>query len=243
MENELLPAILFSALSLACIIIIMYGLRKALYKTGWDKKLQQRMFSGTLVAIAAWVVILSGLAIAGFFRNFSLPPRPALAILLPVFAILILSYSKRFTALLKTMPPQWPVLLQSFRIVVEILLWLAFTRGLLPRQMTFEGNNFDMLSGILGLFTGWVILQNKSWWKMAVAIYNITGLVLLLNILVIAVLSMTTPIRYFMNEPANTIIAEFPFIYLPGILVVIAAGLHIISLRQLSVAAKKEVKI
>ena len=65
------------------------------------------------------------------------------------------------------------------------------------------------------------------------------GLLLLINILVIAVLSMPTPLRYFMNEPANTLVGEFPFIYLPAVLVVIAMGLHIFSLRQIWLLRKK----
>jgi hypothetical protein len=58
-------------------------------------------------------------------------------------------------------------------------------------------------------------------------------MLLLLNILVIAVLSMPTPFRYFQNEPANTLVAKFPFVLLPGILVPIAYTMHIFSLRQL----------
>jgi hypothetical protein len=129
--------------------------------------------------------------------------------------------------------------MQSFRIVVELLLWMAFTKGLLPEQMTFEGRNFDVFAGILGLLAGWLMLRNKRWWKAVALVYNIIGLGLLMNILVIAVLSMPTSLRYFMNEPANTIVAEFPFIYLPGILVVIALALHIFSLRQLVIVSRK----
>jgi hypothetical protein len=51
--------------------------------------------------------------------------------------------------------------------------------------------------------------------------------------MIIAILSMPTSFRYFMNEPANTIVAQFPFIYLPGVLVVLAFAFHIFSLRQL----------
>jgi hypothetical protein len=47
------------------------------------------------------------------------------------------------------------------------------------------------------------------------------------------VLSMPTSLRYFMNEPSNTIVAQFPFILLPGVLVPIAYTMHIFSLRQL----------
>jgi hypothetical protein len=36
-----------------------------------------------------------------------------------------------------------------------------------------------------------------------------------------------------MNEPANTLVAQFPFILLPGVLVPLAYTLHIFSLRQL----------
>ena len=39
--------------------------------------------------------------------------------------------------------------------------------------------------------------------------------------------------RYFINEPANTIVTEFPIIWLPGFLVPLAYGLHFLSLRQL----------
>jgi hypothetical protein len=58
-------------------------------------------------------------------------------------------------------------------------------------------------------------------------------LLLLLNILVIAVLSMPSPFRYFLNEPSNVIVAQFPYILLPGVLVPLAYSLHIFSLRQL----------
>jgi hypothetical protein len=56
---------------------------------------------------------------------------------------------------------------------------------------------------------------------------------LLMNIVTIAVLSMPTPFRQFMNEPANEIVATFPFVYLPGVLVVLAFAFHAFSLRQL----------
>jgi uncharacterized membrane protein len=103
----------------------------------------------------------------------------------------------------------------------------------LPVQMTFEGKNFDVITGILALPVGYILLRKKSYaTKLAIA-FNVIGILLLLNILVIAVLSMPTPLRYFMNEPSNSIVAQFPFILLPAILVPVAYTLHIFSLRQL----------
>ena len=82
-------------------------------------------------------------------------------------------------------------------------------------------------------FAGWVLAKRKSYAKAVGIIYNIIGLLLLFNIVTIAVLSMPTPFRQFMNEPANTMVAQFPFVYLPGVLVVLAFAFHAFSLRQL----------
>jgi uncharacterized membrane protein len=99
--------------------------------------------------------------------------------------------------------------------------------------MTFEGRNFDVITGILALPVGYLIARKKTYSSKLILAFNIIGIVLLLNILVIAVLSMPTSIRYFMNEPSNTLVGQFPFILLPGVLVPIAYTMHIFSLRQL----------
>jgi hypothetical protein len=100
--------------------------------------------------------------------------------------------------------------------------------------MTFEGYNYDILSGIFAIPAGWMMNRNKTSVSVIGICYNLLGIVLLLNILIIAVLSMPTSIRYFMNEPSNLIVGEFPFIYIPGVFVVLAIFMHIFSLRQLS---------
>jgi hypothetical protein len=234
MDNRLLPGLLLSLLSLACIVIILAAYRKVLVRSGMDQKQASSLFIKVLVAVAGWVLLLAILSIEGFFKDFSgRMPRPGLVIIIPVFILLFLSFTKRVSVLLQFVPAQWLVFMQSFRIVVELLLWIAFLRGLLPKQMTFEGRNYDIIAGVLSLFTGILILKRVSWWKAAAIIYNIIGILLLTNIIVIAVLSMPGPLRYFMNEPSSSIVSEFPFIYLPGILVVTAAALHIWSLRQL----------
>lgn len=134
---------------------------------------------------------------------------------------------------MQDLPSHWLVLMQSFRIIVELLLLFAFIAGKLPVQMTFEGRNFDVVTGLLALPVGYLLLRKKSNAKKLAIAFNIIGLLLLLNVLAIAILSMPTSLRYFMNEPANTLVAQFPFILLPGVLVPVAYGLHIFSLRQL----------
>ena len=216
------------------IAIILTGLNSVLKKAGLSKSNERKIFLATTIVIITWVAILVILTTTGFFSDFTkLPPRPAFAILFPLPFVLIIAFSKQGTQLLKIVPSHWLVLIQSFRIFVELLIWLAFMANKLPVQMTFEGRNYDVLTGLLALPVGYLLLKKKSGASTIAIAFNILGILLLLNILVIAVLSMPTPLRYFTNEPSNSIVATFPFILLPGVLVPIAYSFHIFSLRQL----------
>lgn len=231
MDVRTVPAILMTLLSVACMVVIMRGLQLALRRTGWGQAEQKNIFNKTLVTIALWAGFVGLLAWKGFFSDFSkMPPGPVLTVLLPMPVVIAVAFSKKGSQLIKAVPPYWLVGMQSFRILVEILLWRTFLLNLIPIQMTFEGYNFDGLSGVLAI--AFALILRKKWSSFFALVYNIIGIGLLINILVIAVLSMPTPFRYFMNEPPNTLIAEFPFIYLPAVLVVIAYSLHIFSLRQ-----------
>ena len=207
------------------ITIFLWGLKKVSGK---------KVFWRALLLLAGWILLLAALSLRGFFADFTrLPPRLPLAVLLPLPVVLWVVSTKKGQALLKKVPPQWIIYLQTFRIVVEIVLWLGVLRELLPVQMSFEGRNFDILSGLLAIPVGYYCFVKKTGPSRAVVLlYNIGGLLLLLNVLVIAVLSMPTPLRVFHNEPANTLVVQFPFIFLPGLLVPLAYTLHIFSLRQ-----------
>ena len=233
-DNFSTPGFLWPLLTLICLVIILTGLRIGLKKTKWKKNMQNKIFFGITFILMIWIGLLTVLSINGFFTDFNkLPPRPALAILIPLPIIFLIALSKRGTQLLQLIPSHWLVFMQSFRIIVELLLLFAFMADKLPVQMTFEGRNFDVLTGILALPISYILARKKSYASKLAIAFNIIGILLLLNILVIAVLSMPTSIRYFMNEPSNTLVGQFPFILLPGVLVPIAYTMHIFSLRQL----------
>jgi hypothetical protein len=109
---------------------------------------------------------------------------------------------------------------------------MAFEQGKLPIQLTFEGRNFDIISGITAPIVAFLLSKNLVS-RGVVIVWNVVSLGLLINVVATAVLSLPTPFRVFMNEPANRIVAEFPVIWLPGLLVPLAYGLHFLSLRQL----------
>jgi len=155
---------------------------------------------------------------------------PVLAI--PMIAILGFTFSKAGKEILLQIPAENIIRLQSFRFFVELLLWALFIENVAPVQMTFEGRNFDVLSGITAPIVALLLAKGKISKSVLVA-WNIACLALLVNIVSVAILSMPTPLRVFMNEPSNTNVTQFPVSWLPGLLVPLAYGLHFLSLRKL----------
>jgi hypothetical protein len=221
------------------VTVIYYGLflnqlRKALRNSDFSKEKKARIFSGITIGLLLWLVLISVLAAIQFFNDFSvLPPKFFMVLLAPLILVIWVTSTKTAREILVHVPVQNIVYLQSFRIFVEILLWALFVNQLLPIQMTFEGLNFDVLTGISAIVIGFIASRKKS--RTLLLVWNIGGLALLVNIVTIAILSTLVPFRVFMNEPANTIVTQFPIIWLPGVLVPLAYWLHLLSLRQLSI--------
>lgn len=213
--------------------------RLALPKTSLTTEQQKRFVRNLLIAFFGWGVFIYVWSRFGVFSNFSLfPVNAAPVILIPLVTILLFCFSKSVKEILVHIPQENIIKLQVFRFYVEVLLWALFSAALLPVQMTFEGRNFDILTGVTAVLlttriSGFMLLDKMP--KVAVVLWNMLGLGLLINIVAIAILSMPTPLRVFMNEPANTIVTEFPISLLPGFLVPLAYMLHILSLRKAAI--------
>ncbi len=183
------------------------------------------------IVVSVWLLFLTVFSFTPGIHDFSkVPPTFMIALLFPLVIILVLS--TRTNLQLEKIPFYIPVLFQSFRIVMELILWALHKEEIIPVQMTFEGRNLDILTGITAIPVGLTLMKNKVNPKAVIA-WNIGCLILLINIVVVAILSVPTPFRYFMNEPANTIITYWPFIWLPGFVVPMALLGHVISIKQM----------
>ena len=188
---------------------------------------------GVGVALAGWLAVTAGLASAHVFEDFSrLPPRLLIAFVPAVLAITWLCRAGAVGRLLDETPPGWLLYPQSFRIVMEIILWQLFVAGTAPAIMTFEGRNADILVGLTAPLGAWLFSTRRArpsmvfWW-------NVAGIVILANVVVHAQLSAPTPFRVFDVTPPVTFIAYVPWIWLPAFLVPLAWALHALSMRQL----------
>lgn len=227
----------YLSLSTICLVLILIGLKIGLGRSQFSKNKQQQIFIGTIVALLIWLISISLLSLKEYLSDFStLPPKITLTLIPPMFIWLFVTWkSITLKIVLNHVPPQWIIYLQTFRIFVELLLWKQFLIGVTPIQMTFEGRNFDVLVGLTAPLIGFLYYKNKVKFRKLALLWNFAGMALLLNILAIAVLSFPTKFRYFMNEPSNTFVTEFPGILLPGFLVMIAYTMHYFSIKQLMI--------
>src|SRR5260370_35876249 len=104
--------------------------------------MSKSFFRKSAIILIAWVALLGLLSIRVFFSDFcALPPRLIFALLPPLAVVLFFVRSGAGKKLLAQIQPQWLIYWQSFRILVEIVLWLLVRDGLVPVQLSFEGRN------------------------------------------------------------------------------------------------------
>ena len=187
------------------------------------------------VILVVWLLALGVLAAAGaFLRNGRVPPYFAGVGLLSSAAGVAFVCSRAGTALLERTSAVWFVSLQSFRVIVELVLWALATQHRLSPLLTFEGRNVDILVGLTALPLAWLCFIRRAGPRVAF-VWNIAGIAILANIVIHALLSAPTPFKALRTDPPTTIIATLPYVWLPGFLVPLALSLHVASLRTLGV--------
>lgn len=233
MNSFLLTQIAFAALTIIAFWVLTKELFKVVDSLEWEgskKKKFKTVWTGSLLT---WAVFVSAWSLSGTMRDFEIFPFNFMPVLIiPLVVTVALTLSNSFLEILQRIPKENIIRLQSFRFFVELLLWFLFIQNLLPEQMSFEGRNFDVIAGATAPLISWLVYRGKLSNTLLI-VWNVACLGLLINIVTIAILSMPSPFRVFMEEPANTIVAYFPISWLPGLLVPLAYMLHFFSLKQI----------
>jgi len=219
--------------ALTLVLLVHHGARLARFE---QPAQPERIARVVAIGLGAWLLCIGLVAASGFFAHFENPKAPPRLLLVVVGAVSLFALvSRTATAarIIHALPLFVPIALQSFRVVVEIGLWQLYAHDQLPKYLTLEGRNFDVLVGITAPFVAFG-LQRARIGKRVAVIWNVLSLLLLANIVGMAITSIPGPLHYsgWPGAP-NTIVADFPFVWLPGFLVPVALFGHIVSLRQL----------
>jgi hypothetical protein len=184
--------------------------------------------------IAIWLAFSAALALSGWVADFDAMPPHFFALVMPTLvATVALAFSKVGLDLGERAGIVGLVGFQVFRIPVEWVLFQLHREGVTPVQMTFEGWNFDVWSGLSAPVVAWLAARGAIGRRGLIA-WNCAGLALLANIVTIAIVSTPTPLRVFMAEPANTFVTHWPWVWLPAFLVPAALLGHLLAFRKLA---------
>ncbi len=201
-------------------------------RTGLERRVATRRAAVAGIAALAWIALTATAAARGILR-FAAPPTMLIAIIVSIALAIGLALSPLGRRIALGLPVVALVGYQGFRVVVELLMHRAYSEGLMPVQMSYSGRNFDIVTGITALALGAWLATGRSSRKLLVT-WNTLGVVLLANILGVALLSAPTPMRRFMNEPANDWITHAPWIWLPTVMVFAAVFGHVALYRRLA---------
>jgi hypothetical protein len=187
-----------------------------------------------LFVLLGWALLQSAVGLGGFYtKTAGLPPRIMLTVVPTIIAMIFLFVTGKGRVFIDGLDKGMLTLLSVVRIPVEIVLFLLFTSGSVPKLMTFEGANFDVLSGISAVLVYFLVFRKKVWGNKALLIWNFICLALLINIVVIAVLSVPSDLQRLSFEQPNIAVLYFPFVLLPAVVVPLVLFSHLASIRQL----------
>jgi hypothetical protein len=187
-----------------------------------------------LIVMLAWLIIQTLLGLRMFYIiTTTIPPRIILLGLPPLLIICCLFLTTRGKYFLDGLDIKWLTMLHVVRMPVElVLLWLSINK-VIPQLMTFEGRNFDILSGITAPLIYYFIFVRNNFSKKILLAWNFICLALLLNIVVNAVLSVPTAFQQFAFDQPNIAILYFPFNLLPAVVVPLVLLSHLAAIRKL----------
>ncbi|WP_425234366.1 hypothetical protein [Ulvibacterium sp.] len=193
-----------------------------------------------ILFILIWSSIVGILGLNGFYQKLNASPPRFIFLLGPVLLfVLLLSRAKKGKRFMGNLDLKWLTLLHCIRVPVELVLYFVFLEGLVPESMTFEGYNFDILSGLSAPILYYLVFVKKKVGVNGLLFWNIICLGLLLNILTIAVLSAQTPIQKMAFDQPNIGVTYFPLVWLPTVIVPIVFLSHLASIGQILSLRKK----
>lgn len=183
------------------------------------------------IGMSLWLFISAVVPLSGILETKMLPPPPLFLVGTSFVLAVVIAFSF-IGARLASLPLAALIGFHAFRLPLELILLNWFKEGTLPVQMTYEGHNFDIATGILAIVMGaWAVAGRIP--RMAVWIFNVVGMGLLATVAFIAILSSPLPFRQYATEPQVLLIYHFPFSWIVSIAVAGALLGHLVLFRKL----------
>ena len=203
------------------------------WRRGEPTRVRRRRTLITGLLVLGWLCLTTVIAASGILRRFDTFPPPFAGMVVAVAALgIAVPCSSLGTRLVRGLPLSVLVGSQVFRFPLEWLMHEAYVEGVMPVQMSYSGQNYDIVTGIgAGVLGAWLALSRAPRW--IVHVWNVLGVALLVNVVAVAIVSSPT-FQWFGGERLSTFVTYPPFVWLPTVLVTSALIGHILVWRKLA---------
>lgn len=207
--------IIFSAFSALMLGLILFALIRA--------QVSRKKIVGFLIVLG----VFSLLVISGFVREHVIPLMPLMFLL--ILGLTIYSALTELGAKV-SQTFSFAVLIgfQAFRLPLELILHRWAELGTIPSTMTWTGQNFDIISGVVCLLA--IPFVNR--WRWAALVAQMIGSLLLLNVLRVVIMSSPFPFSWPLENPLQLVL-YFPYALIGPLFVAPALFGHIVVWRKL----------
>jgi hypothetical protein len=222
----------FVVIPVLLVLALALGIAVASWRVGERAFATHRAIT-VLIVGGVWMFAWWMIASTGALRQWDVTPPPFAAVVIAVVAMALLiaygGYGKRLAAGI----PLWIlVVIQGFRLPLELAMHSMYENGIMPGQMSYSGQNFDIITGVTALMIAPILRTGRV--RGLAVVWNAMGFGLLVNVVVVAVLS-TPAFQYFGPEAErlNTFVTYPPFVWLPTVMVTAALAGHLLIARAL----------
>jgi hypothetical protein len=217
--------VIFLLTVLATVGFLLYAL--------WTGHRKRPLIYVSAAALGIWMYFQMYLAEIGFYSTFDGKPRFLLAVAPALLLIILLFLFRKTKEFLAAISLPALTILSVVRIPVEFCIDQWYHAGLVPQLMTFEGRNFDIISGITAPIVFFLAFRGGKINKPLLIGWNIVCLLLLINIVANAIVSIPSPIQLQAFDRPNIAVLFYPFIWLPSVIVPAVLFTHLASLWRL----------
>ena len=220
----------------AFVLILLYFIgARAINHSETKPKKRSKYKAILLGGLVLWQAYIYLMTQTGIFLDFAFPPKFALFLIFPLFLFSgVFIFKNRKKEWISSIPSHWLIFFQSFRILVEIIFVYSVAAGILNKEASIEGYNYDMILGISAPIVGLLFYKNIIG-KNIVKLWNYLGLAILVSVIFVFMSSLYNP-QLFGSEtillPKEAV--HYPYVLVAGFLMPVAVFIHLLSLAQLS---------
>ena len=210
---------------LAVVLAVTAAIAASLVRAGFRS-------SAVGVGIAIWLAV-SAFANGSGVLEHSVGPVPGVTLFLVASLGLALAVSlSPIGAAVARATPLWAlVLFQAFRLPLELVLHAWAGAGTIPPQMTWSGENLDVVTGLIAPLAALAAYRGRM--LGAVVAFDVVGGALLLNVLRVALLSTPGPFFSYTDAAPLALAFHFPTGWIVPVCVGGALAGHVVLTRAL----------